>query len=116
MIALPSAEAEFVAVSSMVQEVICTRRILERIGFSQPEPSPVFKDNRICVAWSEGLVGGSDRAKHIDLRAHFVHVAVDKKFLKFVPIDSASNVADELTKPLLSTVLRPPLRKRLMGL
>ena len=96
--------------------MICTRRILERMVLPHPEPTPVFEDNRTCIAWLEGSVGGSDRAKHIDLRAHFVHVAVDKKFLKFVPIDSASNVADELTKPLLSTVLRPPLRKRLMGL
>ena len=115
VIALSSAEAEFVAASSMVQEVIYTRRILERLGFPQPEPTPVFEDNRTCIAWSEGSVGGSDRAKHIDLRAHFVHDAVDKKFLKLVPIDSASNVADQLTKPLGSTML-PPLRKRLMGL
>ena len=99
----------------MVQEVICTRRILERMGFPQPEPTPVFEDNHTCIAWSEGSIGGSDRAKHIDLRAHFVHVSVDKKFIKLVPIDIASNVADELTKPLGSTVL-PPLRKRLMGL
>ena len=115
VIALSSAEAEFVAASSMVQEVIYIRRILERMGFPQPEPTPVFEDNRTCIAWSEGSVGGSDRAKHIDLRAHFVHDAVDKKFLKLVPIDSASNVADQLTKPLGSTML-PPLRKRLMGL
>ena len=115
VIALSSAEAEFVAASSMVQEVIYTRRLLEKLGFPQPEPTPVFEDNRTCIAWSEGSVGGSDRAKHIDLRAHFVHDAVEKKFLKLVPIDSASNVADQLTKPLGSTVL-PTLRKRLMGL
>ena len=75
----------------------------------------MFEDNRTYIAWLEGSVGGSDRAKHIDLRAHFVHDAMDKKFLKLVPIDSASNVIDQLTKPLGSTVL-PPLRMRLMGL
>ena len=51
--------------------------------------------------------------KHIDLREHIVHDAVDKKVLKLVPIESAANVADQLTKPL---GVLPSLRKRLMGL
>ncbi len=40
---------------------------------------------------------------------------MDKKILKLVPIESAANVADQLTKPLSAGVL-PLLRKRLMGL
>jgi len=114
VIALSSAEAEFVAASSMVQEVIYTRRLLEKLGFPQSEPTPVYEDNRTCVAWSEGSVGGSDRAKHIDLREHFVHDAVASKILKLVPIASAANFADLLTKPLGAAVFLP-LRKRLMG-
>ena len=51
----------------------------------------------------------------VRLREHIVHDAVEKKFLKLVPIYSVSNVADQLTKPLGSTVL-PTLRKRVMGL
>ena len=54
VIALSSAEAEFVAASSMVQEVIYNRRLLEKLGFSQPEPTSVFVDNSTCIAWSEG--------------------------------------------------------------
>ena len=69
----------------------------------------------VRVAWSEGSVGGSDRAKHIDLREHFVHDAVASKILKLVPIASAANVADLLTKPLGAAVFLP-LRKRLIGL
>ncbi len=46
-------------------------------------------------------MGGSDRAKHIDLREHFVHEAQDKKVLQLVPVASSDNVADLLTKPLL---------------
>jgi len=114
VVALSSAEAEFVAASSLVQEVIYTRRFLENLGFPQSSPTQIFEDNRTCVAWSEGSVGGSDRAKHIDLREHFVHDAVAKGVLKLVSIASAANVADLLTKPL-RIVLFPQLRKRLMG-
>ena len=69
----------------------------------------------MCVARSEGSVGGSDRAQHINLREHVVHDTVDKNVLKLVPIESAANVADQLTKPLGAAIL-PSLRKRLMGL
>ena len=115
VVALSTAEAEFIAASTMVQEVIYARRLLEQLGFPQPEPTPVYEDNTTCIKWSEGSVGGSDRAKHIDLREHFVHDAVDKKILKLEPINSPDNAADLLTKPLLKALFWP-LRKRLLGL
>ena len=71
VVALSSAEAEFMAASALVQEVIFARRLLENLGFPQPGPTLIYEDNRTCIAWSEGSVGGSDRAKHIDLREHF---------------------------------------------
>ncbi len=67
------------------------------------------------MAWSEGSVGGSDRGKHIDLREHFVHKAVDHGVLKLRPIAHSDNVADLLTKPLGANMF-PALRKMLMGL
>ncbi len=48
-------------------------------------------------------MGGSDRAKQIDLRAHFVHDAVEAKILKQMPVNSVDNVADLLTKQLTKT-------------
>ncbi len=114
VVALSSAEAEFMAASALVQEVIYLRRLLERLGYLQSGPTPIFEDNRTCIAWTEGSVGGSDRAKHIDLRAHFVHDAVKDGILTLQTVSSAENVADLLTKPLPETVFRV-LRKRLMG-
>ncbi len=52
------------AASSLVQEVICIRRLLDRLGFPQKDPTPIGEVNRTCVAWGEGAIGGSDRAKH----------------------------------------------------
>ena len=114
VVALSSAEAEFIAASAMVQEVIYIRKFLGNLGFQQTHPTCVYEDNRTCVAWSEGSVGGSDRAKHIDLRGHFVHNAVGQGFLKLKSVSSAANVADLLTKPL-GRVVFPVLRKMLMG-
>jgi hypothetical protein len=67
-IALSSAEAEFIAASSVVQEVIFLCKFLDNLGFKQNRPTPIFADNETCIHWSEGSVGGNDRAKHFDLR------------------------------------------------
>ena len=115
VVALSTAEAEFVAASSMVQEVIYARKLLDNLGFPQTAPTEVFEDNSTCIAWSEGSIGGSDKAKHIDLREHFVHDAVKKDVLKLVVISSADNVADLLTKPLSKAPFQL-LRKRIMGI
>ena len=100
VIALSSAEAEFMAASSLVQEVMYLRKLLERLAYPQSGPTPIFEDNRTCIAWSEGSVGGSDRAKHIDLRYHFVHNTVHDGILTLHAVNSADNVADPLTKSL----------------
>ncbi len=66
-----------------------------------------------CIAWSEGSVGGSDSAKHIqvDLCEHFVHDAVKAGVLKLVPVASVENVADLLRKPLLPNAAFLTLQK-----
>ena len=115
VVALSSAEAEFMAASALVQEVIYARRLLENLGFPQKGPTLIYEDNNTCIAWSEGSVGGSDRAKHIDLREHFVHDAVDAGILKLMPVDSVDNVADLLTKPLKMAPFLS-LRKRMLGI
>ncbi len=82
--------------------------------FPQTDPTPIFGDDTTCIKWEGGAVGGTDRAKHIDLREHFVHEAHSNKVLQLMPVDSADNVADLLTKPLLKAVFLP-LRKRITG-
>ena len=99
--ALSTAEAEFVAASSMMQEIIYDRRILENLGFPPPGPTEIYEDNTTCIKWANGAVGGSDRAKHIDLREHFIHEAMENHIVQLKAIEGQNNVADLLTKPLL---------------
>ena len=114
IVALSTAEAEFIAASSMIQEVIYIRRLLEKLGFPQTEPTTIYEDNTTCIKWAEGAVGGTDRAKHIDLREHFVHEAQQSKLIQLKGIKGEDNVADFLTKPLLKAKFTK-LRKILMG-
>ena len=106
----------FISASAMVQEVIYLRKLLANLGFPQDGPTPVFADNETCIAWSEGSVGSSERAKHVDLRVHFVHDACAAGHLTLHKVESKLNAADILTKPagLVSTVFSS-LRRRLLG-
>ena len=100
-VALSSAEAEFISASVMVQvlqEVIYLRKVLANLGYPQSAPTRVFADNETCIAWSEDSVGGSEHAKHIDLRIHFVHEARAAGHLDLYKLDSEVNAADILTK------------------
>ena len=95
--------------------MIYVRKILARFGFPQSLPTPVYEDNTTCIGWSEGTVGGTDRAKHIDLRRFFVHDAVTRGDLILLLVKSMDNVADHFTKPL-AKILLFFFRKLLMGL
>jgi hypothetical protein len=111
VVALRTAEAEFIAASSMVEDVTYARSLLEKLGFLQSGPTLIFEDNTTCIKWAGGDVGGTDRAKHGE---HFVHEAQSNKVLQLEPVNSADNVEDLITKPLLKAAFLP-LMKRIMG-
>ena len=113
--ALSSAEAEFISASAMVQEVSYFRKFLANLGYPQTALTRVFADNETCIAWSEGSVGGSERAKHIDLRDHFVHGACAAGHLELCKLDSKVNAADILTKAPTPPYVFSDLRRRVMG-
>ncbi len=101
--ALSSVEAEFIADSSMVQEVIFLRKFFDNLGLKQNSPTPIFADNETYIYWSEGSVGGCGRAKNIHPSEHFVHDACQQGILQLQKIDSKFNGADILTKPFKDT-------------
>ena len=112
---LSSAEAEFISASAMVQAVIYLRKFLANLGYPQTAPTAVFADNETCISWSEGSVCGSERAKHIDLRIHFVHEAGTAGHLELHKLDSKLNAADILTKASTPPDVYLDLHRRMMG-
>ena len=59
-----------------VPEVLYLRNLLERMGFAQPQPTPVYEDNTAYIEWGNNVIGGRVRAKHIDIRKHFAHEVI----------------------------------------
>ena len=53
-----------------------------------------------CIEWSNHVIGGRERAKHIDLRKYYAHEAVQNGYLRLIKIDTANQLADVFTKSL----------------
>jgi hypothetical protein len=67
-IALSTAEAEYYSASTAAVEVIYLRYLLRSMGFAPKSWTPVYEDNNACIEWSNNIIGGRERAKHIDIR------------------------------------------------
>ena len=82
------------------REVLYLAKLLEPMGFAQASPTPVYEDNTACIEWGNNVIGGRERAKHIDIRKHFAHEAVQNGHIRLIKIPTEFQLADLLTKGL----------------
>ena len=60
----------------------------------------MYEDNTACIEWGNHVIGGRERAKHIDIRKHFAHEVIQNGHMTLVRVPTSSQLADILTKPL----------------
>ena len=96
-VALSSSEAEFVAASEAVKEIIFVLQVLESMGITVKTPVVVRVDNMGAIFMSENSSSGT-RTRHIDTRWHFVRELVEGKVVEIIFVKSADNFADGFTK------------------
>ena len=109
-----STEAELVAVSDGLSEVIWARNFLLSQGV-QLGPAVVYQDNMSTMALMEKGRSTSSRTKHINIRYFFVkdRVEAGEVVIKYAPTEEM--LADILTKPLQGELFRK-LRQALLNL
>ena len=98
-VALSTMEAEYIALSAVIQDVMWSRNLLTEIGFDAPGPTTVYEDNQSCIAYAKDS-RFHNRAKHIDIRYHFVREAVASNVVSLSYLSTDKMVADILTKAL----------------
>ncbi len=98
--ALSKAEAEYYAASRAGSDVLYLHNFLERMGFAQTSPTPVYEANTACIEWGNNLIGRRERAKHIDIQKHFAHELIQNGKMLLVCVPTASQLADIFTKGL----------------
>ena len=99
IVALSVTEAELIALTLVVQEMLYVMRLLESIGLKVQKPMVVQSDNKgaidLCNSWT---VGG--RTKHIDTRYYFLREMKEEGIIVFEYIPGKKNSTDLFTKNL----------------
>ena len=54
LVALSTAEAEYVQACRCTTEVMYVREICADLGYDMSEPSIIYEDNKACISISEG--------------------------------------------------------------
>lgn len=101
IVALSTAEAEYIAAAAAVRELTWLKRMCAEVGVGGSKAVVLYTDNeasRKIANQSSGSV--SARTKHVDIPYHKVREAVTHEVVKLLHVASKDNAADVLTKPL----------------
>lgn len=106
IVALSTAESEYISLSTTAKELCWLRRLAAEIQRHQridlqftASSVPIFTDSTAAqsIASKSNI---NARTKHIDVRFHHVRDMVSRKEVSLQHLSSISQVADILTKPL----------------
>eukprot|EP00253_Pinus_taeda_P011503 PITA_11503 len=99
IVALSTAEAEYVAATAAACQAVWMRRMLRSLGQEQAKATVIFCDNSSAIALLKNSVFHK-RTKHIDTRFHYIRELVNNGEIVLEHCRTQEQVADILTKPL----------------
>jgi hypothetical protein len=71
-VALPTTEAEYMALTTTTQDALFLRQLLEHMGQPHASETVMYEDKHSCIALSKNTMT-TGRSKHIDVKIHFCH-------------------------------------------
>ncbi|KAG8486018.1 hypothetical protein CXB51_019401 [Gossypium anomalum] len=98
-IAQSTAEAEYIAAATAVNQAIWLRKLLFDLNEEQLKPTEIKVDNQSAVAIAKNPVFHG-KTKHFKIKFHFVREAEQTGEVSLVHCSSQDQLADILTKPL----------------
>ena len=98
-VALSTAEAEYIALSTASQEAIWLQQLMSDLSKKTLQEMIIYEDNQstICLAKNQSAHG---RTKHIDIKYHFIRDLVEAGKIKLIYCATENMVADIFTKGL----------------
>lgn len=97
-VSLSTTESEYIALSEGSKEASWLKILFAELQIGS-EQIKVFNDNQAALQWSKSEKS-MKRAKHLDVRFHYVRECVTQKKIELEYCPSDSNWADGFTKPL----------------
>ena len=99
IVALSSCEAEYIAMTSAVQEAKFLSMLLSDMNIKLVNPVKLYVDNQGAIALAKNPVH-HQRTKHIDIRYHFIRSEIANNNVDIQYVPSNENLADLFTKPV----------------
>ena len=101
---LSSTESELVACTKVCVEILYLREIcafIENVDLTKIQrPTPIFTDNRALVYIADGDISSVKRTKHCIRSTAFLKENAESKAIVLGWVNTVSNLADCMTKPL----------------
>ena len=98
-VATSSTEAEYMALSGAVKEIIWIQRMFKELGRTLEDEKIIYEDNQGAIALAKNPEQHA-RTKHIDIQYHFIRECIENGYIELKYIPTEDMVADAMTKPL----------------
>lgn len=99
VVATSSSEAEYIALSQAIAEVLWIRGVLIDLKITTAQsPVLMYEDNAGCIGMAKNAE--SKRSKHIDIKHHFIRDHITNGNVKLEHISTQKQLADIFTKSL----------------
>jgi hypothetical protein len=98
-----STEAELIAVTDTVSDVLDLKGFVEELGYSmnrKERPAIVYQDNQSTIQLMKTGPPSNSKSKHIRIRTFWLKEKIEEGDLKVVFTPTDEMIADGLTKPL----------------
>jgi hypothetical protein len=109
VVALSTAEAEYMAITEAAKEAIWLKLLLKELGHEQGTIS-ILEDNQATIKISNNPQDHK-RTKHIQVKFHYIRQQIKTGEFKLVYVKTADQLADVFTKGLSGPRLRASLKQ-----
>lgn len=82
-----------------VQDALWLEGLLNELKIFSKNTTKIFIDNKSAIEYCKNG-GDANRTRHFNIKYHFVRDNIDSKNVELVWVDTKSQLADIMTKPL----------------
>jgi hypothetical protein len=110
IVAQSTCEAEFIALSEAIKELLWFLKMLKELRFEMERKPRIFVDNQSAIALTKNPVA-HNRTKHIDIRYFFIRHHIENGEFDIIYVPSGKNIADIFTKCVSQQIFARHLKK-----
>jgi hypothetical protein len=97
-VTLSTTEAEFIALTDVAKEILWIQPIYNFLGYSDIQKATIILEDNMPVinlALNQQTKG---RTKHLNVKVKFIAELIEQKVFRIEKVNSADNIADQMTK------------------